>query len=47
MTFVWLTTSFDSYLLMFLVATFKAEYASGIGLGVADIIAFAIAGYVY
>ena len=47
MTFVWLTTSFDSYLLMFLVATFKNEYASGIGLGVADVVAFAIAGYVY
>ena len=47
MTVVWLATSFDSYLLQFLVATFKSEFKSGIGLGIADIGAFTAAGFVY
>lgn len=48
MTIVWLATSFNYFLLAFLVTEFSFnEYTSGICLGVADMAAFGIAGFVY
>ena len=48
MTFVWLTASFNYFVLSFLVATFcDTMFEVGISLGIADILAFGIAGYVY
>ena len=44
MAVIWLSSEFNVFLLTYLITTFKEEYASGIGLGVADIIAYALSG---
>ena len=47
MTFVWLAASFNYFVLSFLVSTFCKPFVAGISLGVADIVAFGGAGFVY
>merc|ERR1712150_35328 len=47
MALVWLATSFNNYLLLFLTANFEDEYAIGVSLGVADLISYAVAGLLY
>ena len=47
MSLVWLATSFNNYLLLFLTANFSDEYAIGISLGVADLLSYAVAGVLY
>ena len=44
MAMVWLASSFNNYFLNFVITYFKSEYLSGIGLGIADIIAYALGG---
>ena len=47
MVFVWLSTSFNNYLLLFLTSSFTEEYKIGISFGVADLLSYAAAGYLY
>ena len=47
MIFVWLAASLNYYLLSFLVSNFSAEYASDLGLGIADFFAYSTSAYVY
>ena len=44
MTMIWLASSFNNYFLNFVIPNFDSEYLSGIGLGIADMIAYAIGG---
>ena len=44
MAVIWLFTEFNVLLLTYLIPTLKVEYATGIGPGVADIIADALSG---
>ena len=47
MSLVWLATSFNSYLLLFLTPNFDNEYVIGISLGVADMLSYAVSGILY
>ena len=47
MSVVWFTASFNYFVLSFLVSTFCKPFVAGISLGVADMIAFGVAGIVY
>ena len=47
MTFVWLSASFNYFVLSFIVATFCKAFEAGISLGIADMLAFSAAGIVY
>ena len=47
MCFVWLSTSFNNYLLLFLTASFTEEYKIGISFGIADLLSYAVSGLLY
>ncbi len=47
MAFLWLSASFNFYLIQFLINTFEEVYVTAIGSSIADIVAQSIAGYVY
>ena len=47
MMFVWLTTSFDYYLVMFMINKFEQVYVSAIASSVSGILAYIFAGYIY
>ena len=44
MSTIWLASSFNNYFLNFVIPSFQSEYLSGIGLGIADMIAYAVGG---
>ena len=45
--FIWLTTSFDYYLIQFLVNTFDQVYISAIASSISDILSYIFGGYIY
>ena len=47
MSFIWLSVSFNWYLLQFLVNTFENIYATGLGASASDIVAYALSGLIY
>ena len=47
MMFIWLTTSFDYYLVQFLVNTFDQVYISAIASSISDILSYIFGGYIY
>lgn len=47
MCFVWLSTSFNNYLLLFLTSSFTEEYQIGISFGIADLLSYAVSGILY
>ena len=47
MMVVWLTASFDYYLIAYLVNTFEKVYSSAIASSVSELVAYAVSGYFY
>jgi len=47
MTFIWLSTSFNFYLIQFLINTFEQVYLSAIGSATSEILAYVFAGALY
>ena len=47
MIFIWLTSSFDYFLIMFLVNTFQRVYICAIASSISELFAYAISGYFY
>ena len=47
MTFIWLSTSFNFYLIQFLINTFEQVYLSAIGSAASEVLAYVFAGALY
>ena len=47
MMYVWLTTSFDCYLVLFLINKFEQVYVSAIASSISGILSYIFAGYIY
>ena len=47
MMYVWLTTSFDYYLVLFLINKFEQVYVSAIASSISGILSYIFAGYIY
>ena len=47
MCFIWLSTSFNFYLIQFLINTFDQVYTSAVGSSISEILAYAFAGVLY
>ena len=47
MCFIWLSTSFNFYLIQFLINTFDQVYESALGSATSEVLAYAFAGLLY
>ena len=47
MMVIWLTSSFDYYLIIYLVNTFKRVYVCAVASSISEIMAYALSGYFY